>query len=102
MEKEILTMVRTQEELMSQFSAIIGEENTDDNVLNFMTDMKDTLAEGGQDTIAALKQERDDLDKSWRKTDRDAFMGKKEDLPDADEDEPKKPRRFEDLFTVKE
>ena len=66
-------MVRTQEELMSQFSAIIGEENTDDNVLNFMADMKDTLAEGGQDTIAALKQEKDDLDKSWRKKYRDAF-----------------------------
>lgn len=95
-------MVRTQEELMSQFSAIIGEENTDDNVLNFMTDMKDTLAEGGQDTIAALKQERDDLDKSWRKKYRDAFMGKKEDVQDDEDDSPKKPRRFEDLFTTKE
>ena len=95
-------MVRTQEELMNQFSAIIGEDNTDDNVLNFMTDLKDTFADNGADTIAALRQEKDELDKSWRKKYRDAFMGKKEDLPDEDEDEPKKPRRFEDLFTVKE
>lgn len=90
-------MVRTQEELMNQFSAIIGEDNTDDNVLNFMTDMKDTFADNGADTIAALKREKDDLDKSWRKKYRDAFMGKKEDLPDED-DKPKKPRKYEDLF----
>lgn len=95
-------MVRTLEELMNLFSAIIGEENTDDNVLNFMTDMNDTFADNGADTIATLKKEKDDLDKSWRKKYRDAFMGKKEDLPDEGEDEPKKPRRFEDLFTVKE
>lgn len=95
-------MVRTQEELMNQFSAIIGDDNTDDNVLNFMTDMKDTFADNGADTIATLRKEKDDLDKSWRKKYRDAFMGKKEDLPDEDEDKPKKPRKFEDLFTVKE
>lgn len=92
-------MVRTQEELMNQFSAIIGEENTDDNVLNFMTDMKDTFADNGADTIAALRKERDDLDKSWRKKYRDAFMGKRDDPQDDDEDDaPKKPRKFEDLF----
>ncbi len=91
-------MVRTQEELMNQFSAIIGEDNTDDNVLNFMTDMRDTLAEGGSETIATLKQEKDELDKSWRKRYRDAFMGKKEDIPNDEDDEPKKPRKFEDLF----
>lgn len=90
-------MVRTQEELMNQFSAIIGEENTDDNVLNFMTDMRDTFADNGADTIAALRREKDELDKSWRKKYRDAFMGKRED-PQNDEDEPKKPRKYEDLF----
>ena len=92
-------MVRTQEELMNQFSAIIGEENTDDNVLNFMTDMRDTFAENGADTIAALRKENEDLDKSWRKKYRDAFMGKRDDPPDdGDDGEPKKPRKFEDLF----
>lgn len=91
-------MVRTQEELMNQFSAIIGEENTDDNVLNFMTDMKDTFAGNGGDTIAALRKEKEDLDKSWRKKYRDAFMGKREDPPDDEDDDPKKPRKFEDLF----
>lgn len=91
-------MVRTQEELMNQFSTIIGEENTDDNVLNFMTDLKDTFADNGADTIAALRKEKDDLDKSWRKKYRDAFMGKREDPQDAEDDEPKKPRKYEDLF----
>lgn len=91
-------MVRTQEELMNQFSAIIGEENTDDNVLNFMTDMKDTFADNGADTISALRREKDELDKSWRKKYRDAFMGKREDPQDDGEDEPKRPRKFEDLF----
>ena len=90
-------MVRTQEELMNQFSAIIGEENTNDNVLNFMTDMRDTFAENGADTIATLRREKDELDKSWRKKYRDAFMGKREDSLD-DGDEPKKPRKYEDLF----
>lgn len=91
-------MVRTQEELMNQFSAIIGEDNTDDNVLNFMTDMKDTFADNGADTIAALRREKDDLDKSWRKKYRDAFMGKREDPQDDDDGETKKPRKYEDLF----
>lgn len=90
--------VRTQEELMNQFSTIIGEENTDDNVLAFMTDMRDTLSENGSETIAALKQEKAELDKSWRKKYRDAFMGKKDDVPDDDEDDRPKTRRYEDLF----
>ena len=51
-------MVRTQEELMSQFSAIIGEDNTDDNVLNFMTDMKDTFADNGADHCGTQERKR--------------------------------------------
>ena len=94
--------VRTQEELMNQFSTIIGEDNTDDNVLAFMTDMRDTLSENGSETIATLRQEKEDLDKSWRKKYRDAFMGKKVDIPDNDEDGKPKARRYEDLFTTKE
>ena len=90
-------MVRTHEELMNQFNEIAGENN-DDNILNFMTDLKDTLAENGSETISALRQEKDELDKSWRKRYRDAFMGKKEDIPDEDE-KPKKPRTFEELFS---
>lgn len=90
--------VRTQEELMNQFSEIIGEENTNDNVLAFMTDMRDTLSDSGSETIATLRQEREELDKSWRKKYRDAFMGKKDDILDDDEDGKPKTRRYEDLF----
>lgn len=89
--------VRTQEELMNQFSTIIGEDNTDDNVLAFMTDMRDTLSDSGSETIATLRKEKEDLDKSWRKKYRDAFMGKKDDIPDDEDDKPKT-RRYEDLF----
>lgn len=93
--------VRTQSELISQFNAIVGEENASDEVLNFMTDMRDTLTENGAETIASLRQEKEELDKSWRKKYRDAFMGSREDIPDEDKDPPK-PRTFEDLFSVKE
>lgn len=91
--------VRTQEELMNQFNEIIGEENTSDNVLAFMTDMRDTLSDSGSETIASLRQEKDELDKSWRKKYRDAFMGRKEDVPPDEDDTPPKTRRFEDLFS---
>lgn len=93
--------VRTQEELISQFNTIIGEDDTRDEVLNFMTDMRDTLTENGSETIAALRQEKDELDKSWRKKYRDAFMGNREEVEDED-DEPKRPRTFEELFSTKE
>lgn len=93
--------VRTQEELINQFNTIIGEDDTRDEVLNFMTDMRDTLAENGAETIATLKQEKSDLDKSWRKKYRDAFMGNREVVEDED-DEPKRPRTFEELFSTKE
>lgn len=91
--------VRTQEELMNQFNAIIGEENTSDDVLAFMTDMRDTLSDSGSETIASLRQEKDELDKSWRKKYRDAFMGHREDIKSDEDDDPPKPRRFEDLFS---
>lgn len=90
--------VRTQEELMNQFNEIIGEENTNDNVLAFMTDMRDTLSDSGSETVATLRREKDELDKSWRKKYRDAFMGKKDDIPNDDEDDKPKSRKYEDLF----
>ena len=91
--------VRSQEELMNQFSTIIGEENTSDEVLAFMTDMRDTLSDSGSETIATLRQEKEELDKTWRKKYRDAFMGHTENAPKDDADEPAKVRKFEDLFS---
>ena len=93
--------VRTQEELITQFNTIVGEDDTRDEVLNFMTDMRDTLADSGQETIAALRQQITDTDNTWRKRYRDAFMGNREDVP-PDEPDPPKVKTFEDLFTVKE
>jgi len=90
--------VRTQEELMNQFSTIIGDENTSDDVLAFMTDMRDTLSDSGSETIATLRKEKDELDKTWRKKYRDAFMGKRDDTQPDDEDDTPKTRRYEDLF----
>lgn len=90
--------VRTQEELMNQFSTIIGDENTSDDVLAFMTDMRDTLSDSGSETIASLRKENEELDKTWRKKYRDAFMGKRDDAPTDDEDDTPKTRRYEDLF----
>lgn len=90
--------VRTQEELMNQFTTIVGEENTSDEVLNFMTDVRDTLSENGAETIANLKQQLSVSDSAWRKRYRDAFMGNPVEVK-ADEDE-RKPRTYDDLFTT--
>lgn len=90
--------VRTQEELMNQLTTIVGEENTSDEVLNFMTDIRDTLTENGAETIATLRQQVADTDSAWRKRYRDAFMGNPVEVK-ADEEE-HKPRTFEDLFTT--
>lgn len=90
--------VRTQEELMNQLTAIVGEENTSDEVLNFMTDIRDTMSENGAETIASLRQQVADTDSAWRKRYRDAFMGNPVEVK-ADEDE-RKPRTYDDLFTT--
>lgn len=89
--------VRTRDELISQFNSIVGEEDTRDEVLSFMEDMRDTFNENGAETIANLKQQVSDIDSSWRKKYRDAFLGHKEEIPD--EDEPDEPKSFDDLFT---
>lgn len=91
--------VKTQEELIQQFNTIVGEDDTRDEVLGFLTDMRDTLAENGAETIASLKQQVADTESTWRKKYRDAFMGKREEIPDDEED--KKPKSFDDLFETK-
>lgn len=92
--------IRTQEELMNQFNAIVGEENTSDEVLNFMTDMRDTLADGGLDTITTLRQQVSDIETTWRKKYRDAFMGHTDPIHDDPPEQPKA-KTFADLFTTK-
>lgn len=91
--------IKTSAELMEQFNTIIGEENASDEVLAFMTDMRDTLSNTGTETIENLRREKDELDKTWRKKYRDAFMSSPERTED---DEPPKKKTFDDLFTTKE
>lgn len=91
--------IKTQEELINQFNAIVGDENTDDNVLTFLTDMRDTLANSGSERIHELEQQITTIDTDWRKRYKQAFMGEVEPIQDDTIDD--KPRTFDDLFDIK-
>ena len=93
--------IKTKEEIMSQLSEVIGENNSDE-VLNLMTDISDTLGDNtASQRVAELETELADKDKEWRQKYRDAFFSKpaKEEFDDDDDD--KTPKTFEDLFTTK-
>lgn len=91
--------VKTKEELMTQLGAYIGDD-TSDEVLGLMKDISDTLDGANVERVHQLEQEKADLDKSWRERYRDTFLrGTPDDSGiDPEEDEPKRPKTFEDLF----
>lgn len=93
--------VRTREEIMAQLQAIIGDDTSDDT-LTFVQDVSDTLGNDNSATrITELETQLKEKDAEWRKKYRDAFFtGKPDDAFKDEEDEPQKPKRFEDLFTT--
>ena len=93
--------VRTREEIMTQLQAIIGDDTSDD-ALNFVRDVSDTLGNDNSATrITELETQLKEKDEEWRKKYRDTFFtGKPDDAFKDEEDEPQKPKRFEDLFTT--
>ena len=85
--------VKTNEEIMEQLRTKLGEDTSDD-ALSLMTDLRDTLQDrsAGED----WHQKYDQLDADWRKKYRDAFFNTPVDAPeDPDED---KPLTFDALF----
>ncbi len=99
-------MIKTKDEILSAIKERFGEE-TDDTVLSLIEDVSDTFDDYEAKTSDATnwKEKYENNDKEWREKYRDRFFntGSKDNPEVEDEiDEPKKPLRFEDLFTEKE
>lgn len=90
--------VRTREEIIESLSNVLGDNNSDD-ALQLLTDVRDTL---GNDTdaqrITELEKQLTEMDNTWRKKYRDAFLSGADESFEEEQD--KKPRKFEDLFTT--
>lgn len=88
--------IRTREEIITSLSDILGDNNSDE-VLQLLTDVKDTLGnETDAQRITDLENQLTELDTTWRKKYRDAFLSGADDSFEEEND--KKPRKFEDLF----
>lgn len=88
--------IRTREEIITSLSDILGDNNSDE-VLQLLTDVKDTLGnETDAQRITDLEHQLTELDTTWRKKYRDAFLSGADDSFEEEND--KKPRKFEDLF----
>lgn len=91
-------------DLLKKFSEIVGDD-TSDNVLNFMSDLTDTLDDKEKNNSEDWKAKYEANDAEWRKKYRDRFMnGSDEKIEeqehDSDEnDEPKLKTSFDELFT---
>lgn len=98
--------VRTREEILESVRTMMGD-STDDNSLGFLEDISDTLDDYEtrvQGDGIDWKQKYEENDANWRKTYKERFFGKQEDVPPVDDhnDTPEEKTRFEDLFEVKE
>ena len=93
--------VRTQEEILNEVRTFLGE-NADENALNFLEDITDTLGELHTRTQDQTnwKKKYEDLDASWRKRYKDRFFETEfEDIPDEFMPSPEPQQlKFEDLF----
>lgn len=87
--------IRTLEELNTSLSALLGDNNASDEALSFMEDLNDSM---NRNTSEDWEQKYRDNDKMWRDRYRDRFMGAKADEIQMEE-QPKAPKRFEDLFS---
>lgn len=91
--------VRTRQEIMDALNVIIGERN-DDEALEFIADVTDTLSDFENRSSEDWRQRYEDNDREWRQRYRDRFFNE----PIAEPDpiivpipEPEL-KTFEDLF----
>ena len=96
--------VKTVEEILGSFRTRIGEE-PDDETLAFLEDVSDTLANlenrangDGVDWQARYEEN----DREWRKRYTERFFSTEPEPKPEPVPEPEKPKKFEDLFEVKE
>ena len=91
--------VKTREEIMQSLKEILGD-NTSDEAIALIEDVHDTIGDGNLAArIFQLEIEKAELDSSWRKKYRDAFLSRPDDIsiPEEPESNPV-PKTFEDLF----
>ena len=88
--------IKTREEIISSLTTILGD-NTTDEALELLTDVRDTLGqESDAQRIVELENQLQEQDATWRKKYRDAFLsGADESFNEEDE---RKPKSFDDLF----
>lgn len=100
--------VKTREEILDAIRTRVGEQ-TDDETISFLEDVSDTLTDletkaNGED----WKTKYEENDRDWRKRYTERFFNtepnpKPDPTPEPEpEPEPEKPKKFEDLFEVKE
>lgn len=98
--------VKSRDEILESIRARVGEQN-DDETISFLEDVSDTLTDletRAQGDGEDWKTKYEENDASWRKRYKERFFSPEPD-PEPDPEPvhaPKKPMRFEDLFTVKE
>lgn len=97
--------VKTKEEILNTIKGIIGE-NTDDNYLELLEDITDTLDnyDGLNTDNTDWKAKYEENDKEWRQKYKDRFFSREvEEDNDLDDDEPKPVKvTFDDLFVTNE
>lgn len=100
-------MIRTRDEILNTFKTVVGEENTDDNVLTLLEDITDTINDLETKATGTINvketEEYKQLENEWRKRYRDRFFASVEDkdIPEElhEEEVNDRPRKFEDLFS---
>ena len=93
----------SKEDLLSRLTAIIGEDQNDDAIM-LVEDMTDTFNDFDAKTKdeTKWKQKYEDNDKAWRQKYIDRFNKGVVEEEEEPEEERESPKRFEDLFSVKE
>ena len=100
--------VKTVDELMTSLNNILGDRD-DDDALEFIQDMNDTVSDLSSHSGYYSKQQYDELDAKWRKRYRDRFFsaGAKDeqhsddDGQDEDDNDSATTVTIRDLFTKK-
>lgn len=102
---EVTLMIKNKSELLDAIKARLGDD-TSDEALALVEDVSDTLDDFVSKTSDATnwKEKYEENDAQWRQKYKDRFFnsGSTDDDELGDEEPPKKPLSFEDLFTVKE
>lgn len=93
----------SKEDLLSRLTAFIGEDQNDD-AITLVEDMTDTFNDFDNKTKdeTKWKQKYEENDKAWRQKYIDRFNKGVVEEEEEPEEERETPKRFEDLFSVKE